>query len=145
MRCNRFGLRIFTLCLTFWSGLFAADLLNTETTEPSEEIKPQEIKRAIITFDPKQLKYNSFKPICKKFYDDFDRILIDEKLTPAKESAKIKDSKKQKASQKPDISEDAKLAELVRKEKQEILKRLEKANPETAHNLLYVENCAEYY
>jgi len=136
------------LCLTFWLGLLAADRLSAARVQPPEETKPEEIKRVIITFDPKEMNYDSAKPQCKKFFGDFDTEFANEQLTPerlepkARISKKIKTNREELETQK--IEEEALK---LKKTLEDTIKEIERVNPDsgTTHNLLYIENCAEYY
>lgn len=145
MWCNRFGLRIFTLCLTFRLGLLAADQFSAARVQPPEETKPEEIKRVIVAHDPKEMNYDSVKPQCKKFYEDFEGEFTDEQLKPVEKQSEVRISRKGKAEhQEPKAPKSEKSLEELQKEIDEILKNARRES-KTAHNLLYIENCAEYY
>ena len=146
MRCNCFGLRIFTLCLTFWLGILAADQFSAARVQP-----PEEIKRVIVAHEPKEMNYDSVKPKCKKFFDDFDTEFTNERLTPIEKQTKVEISKEIEDNldelEARKVEEALKLARERRKKIEDTMKESDRINRESgiAHNLLYIENCAEYY
>ncbi len=152
MRCNRFGVRILTLCLTFCFGLLTADWFSAERVVLPEEIKPEEIKRVVVTLDPKKMRYDSAKPQCKKFFDDFNTVFTNEPLIPIEKQTKVRISKKMKANREEieaqKVEEEAlKILKERKKKFESVVKEIDRAicKSNTANNLLYIENCVEYY
>jgi len=140
------------LCLTFCFGLLTADWFSAERVVLPEEIKPEEIKRVVVTFDPKKMSYDSAKPQCKKFFDNFNTVFTNEPLTSIEKQTNVRISKKMKANREeieaPKAEEEALKISRERKKKFEgAVKEIDRINREskTANNLLYIENCAEYY
>jgi len=131
------------LCLTFWLGTLAADWFGAAKVQPPEETKPEGIKRVIVAFDPKEINYDSVKPQCKEFYENFEREFIDEQLIPVEKQTIVRISDKEKARRQKLASPESKTK--LDKSQKEMDEILIKRQSKPAHNLLYIENCAEYY
>ena len=137
MWCNRVGIRVFIFCLTLLFGFSTADLFG------SNEIEQREIKRTIVSFNPKEIKHKLKEPQCKKYFDYGSYMSLTKELVKTKASFKINENSPEKMKKhRQKIVELERQLEILRKIK-ENLKILQR-EPNAVHNLLYIENCAEY-
>ncbi len=136
MRCVSFWKKLISFVLTFLFGICVSSWF------VQSESQKQETKQKVALVEPKELKNDSAKPKCKRYrYENKNLAKLIQKEEAAK--ALIKNaSRKERVSYRLELREIERKIDLLKKIKNE--QRFLLQEPMVLHNLLYIENCAEY-